>query len=77
MFAKKISRQMSTVSMKRSAQTISQSVAPKRQRKMKPIAQNVRFLDMLKERKNYAAIERHYGTKESSVRYLNEESTKF
>ena len=32
---------------------------------------------MLKERKNYAAVRRHYAIKESSVRYIKEESTNF
>ena len=48
------------LSMKRSAQTKVPAGAPKRQRKMPTIAQNVRLLDMGKEGKHYTAIERHY-----------------
>uniref|UniRef100_A0A671XX33 DDE-1 domain-containing protein n=1 Tax=Sparus aurata TaxID=8175 RepID=A0A671XX33_SPAAU len=49
------------------------AVAPKRQRKMLTIAQKVGLLDMLKEGKSYAAVGRHYGINESSVRYKKKE----
>ncbi|XP_067947476.1 tigger transposable element-derived protein 1-like [Watersipora subatra] len=43
---------------------------PKRLRKMLTIAEKVTLLDMLKEGKSYAAVGRHYGINESSVRYI-------
>ena len=66
------------MSMKRSAQRKAPSVTPIWQRKMLTTTQNARLLDMLKERRNYAAVWRHYEIKLSSVRYINkEENTKF
>ena len=53
------------------------SVATKEQREMLIIAQNVSLPDTLKEGKNYVAIGCQYGIKESSVRCIKEESTKF
>ena len=72
-----ISPTISTVSVRRSAQTRAPAVAPKKQRKMLTIAKDVTLLDMLKEGTNYVAIERHYGIRESPVRYIEEEATKF
>ena len=45
---------------------------PKR-RKMLPISDKVKLLDMLREGKSYAAVARHYGINESSVRYIKKE----
>ena len=38
--------------------------------KMLPISDKVKLLDMLREGKSYAAVARHYGVNESSVRYI-------
>ena len=45
---------------------------PKR-RKMLPISDKVKLLDMLREGKSYAAVAHHYGINESSVRYIKKE----
>ena len=45
---------------------------PKR-RKMLPISDKVKLLDMLREGKSYAAVARHYGINESSVCYIEKE----
>ena len=45
---------------------------PKR-RKMLPISDKVKFLDMLREGISYAAVVRHYRINESSVRYIKKE----
>ena len=45
---------------------------PKR-RKMLPISDKVKLLDMLREGKSYEAVARHYGINESSVRYIKKE----
>ena len=64
--------------MKCSAQTKTPAIASKRQRKILTIAQNVRPLDMMKERKNYASLGCHDEIKESSFRCIKkDESTKF
>ena len=59
-----------TMSKKRSVPTNGPLDAPKRPRKMLTIAEKVKLLDMLKEGKSYAAVGRHYGINESSVRYI-------
>ncbi|XP_051781620.1 tigger transposable element-derived protein 1-like [Erpetoichthys calabaricus] len=46
---------------------------PKRQRKMLTIAEKVNVLDMLKKGSSYAAVGRHYGLNESTVRYIKKE----
>ncbi|KAF2358989.1 HTH CenpB-type DNA-binding domain [Trinorchestia longiramus] len=45
----------------------------KRQRKMLTIADKVKLLDMLKEVRNFAAVGRHFGINESTVRYIKKE----
>ena len=62
-----------TMSKKRSVPTKGPLDAPKRPRKMLTIAEKVKLLDMLKEDKSYAAVGRHYGINESSVRYIKKE----
>ena len=52
-------------------------VAPKRQRKMLTIEQNVRVLDMLKEGQNCSIVGRHYGIKESLVHYIKKGNLQF
>uniref|UniRef100_A0A3P8W2G4 HTH psq-type domain-containing protein n=1 Tax=Cynoglossus semilaevis TaxID=244447 RepID=A0A3P8W2G4_CYNSE len=44
-----------------------------RQRKMLSIGDKVKLLDMLNESKSYAAVGRHYGINESSVRSIKKE----
>lgn len=56
------------MSTKCSASTKAPVDAPKKQREVLAIAEKVKLLDMLKESKSYAAIGRHYGINESSVR---------
>ncbi|XP_062844657.1 tigger transposable element-derived protein 1-like [Trichomycterus rosablanca] len=60
-------------SPKRSAPSTASGAVPKRQRKMLTIAEKVKLLDMLKERNNYAAVGRHYGINESTVRYIKKD----
>lgn len=62
-----------TMSKKCSAPTKEPPDALKRQRKMLTIAEKVKLLDMLKEGKSYAAVVRHYGINESSVRSIKKE----
>lgn len=62
-----------TMSKKRSVPTKGPPDAPKRPRKMLTIAEKVKLLDMLKEGRSYAAVGRHYGINESSVRYIKKE----
>ena len=63
-----------TMSKKRSVPTKRPLDTPKRPRKMLTIAaEKVKLLDMLKEGKSYAAVGRHYGINESSVRYIKKE----
>ena len=45
---------------------------PKR-RKMLPISEKVKLLDMLREGKSYAPIAGHYGINESSIHYIKKE----
>lgn len=40
---------------------------------MLTIAEKVGLLDMLKEGRSYAAVRRHYGINESSVRYIKKQ----
>ncbi|XP_066977814.1 tigger transposable element-derived protein 1-like [Macrobrachium rosenbergii] len=49
---------------------------PKRQRKMMTIAEKVTLLDMLKEGRSYAALARHFGVNESTVRYIKKDEAK-
>ncbi|XP_039598433.1 tigger transposable element-derived protein 1-like [Polypterus senegalus] len=60
------------MSTKRSAAATS-GVVPKCQRKMLTIAEKVQLLDMLKQGKSYAAVGRHYGINESTVRYIKKD----
>ena len=61
------------MSTKRSGPTKAPAAGPKRQRKMLSIADKVKLLDMLREGKSYAAVGRHYGINESSVRSIKKE----
>ena len=45
----------------------------KRQRRMLTIVEKVQLLDMLKEGRSFAAVGRHYGINESSVRYIKKD----
>ncbi|KAJ7303222.1 hypothetical protein JRQ81_012158 [Phrynocephalus forsythii] len=47
--------------------------APKRRRKYLTIYEKVKLLDLLQERKSYAAVARHYGMNESTIRYIKKE----
>ena len=58
---------------KRPASAKASGSEPKRQRKMLTIAEKVKLLDMLKEGRSFAAVGRHYGINESSVRYIKKE----
>ena len=49
---------------------------PKRKRKMMTIAEKVTLLDMLKEGRSYAAVARHFGVNESTVRYIKKDEAK-
>ena len=60
------------MSTKRPGPTKAPADGPKR-RKMLPISEKVKLLDMLREGKSYAAVARHYGINESSVRYIKKE----
>ena len=60
------------MSTKRPGPTKAPADGPKR-RKMLPISDKVKLLDMLREGKSYAAVARHYGINESSVRYIKKE----
>ncbi|XP_060765555.1 tigger transposable element-derived protein 1-like [Neoarius graeffei] len=64
------------MSTKRPAPTKAPPDAPKRQRRMLTIAEKVKLLDMLKEGRSYAAVGRHYGINESSVRSIKKEENK-
>ncbi|XP_060638038.2 chromobox protein homolog 3 isoform X1 [Anolis sagrei] len=46
---------------------------PKRKRRMLTIKEKVELLDMLNEGRSYAAVGRHYGINESTVRYIKKE----
>ena len=46
------------------------SKEPKRQKNIMTQHENVELLDMVKEWKSYAAVGRHYGVNESTVRYI-------
>ena len=63
------------MSTKRPGPTKAPADGPKR-RKMLPISDKVKLLDMLREGKSYAAVARHYGINESSVRYIKKEEKK-
>ena len=43
---------------------------PKRQKKVMTLQEKVKLLDLVKEGKSYAAVGRHYGVNESTVRYI-------
>ncbi|XP_013360806.1 PREDICTED: tigger transposable element-derived protein 1-like isoform X2 [Chinchilla lanigera] len=58
---------------KRSAPSKAADSEPKRHRKMLTIKEKVELLDMLKEGKSYAAVGRHYGINESTVRYIKKD----
>uniref|UniRef100_A0A8C6LNN1 HTH psq-type domain-containing protein n=1 Tax=Nothobranchius furzeri TaxID=105023 RepID=A0A8C6LNN1_NOTFU len=49
---------------------------PKRKRKMMTIAEKVTLLDMLNEGRSYAAVARHFGVNESTVRYIKKDEVK-
>ncbi|XP_066975350.1 tigger transposable element-derived protein 1-like [Macrobrachium rosenbergii] len=61
---------------KRRAPAKGSSSEPKRKRNMMNISEKVKLLDMLKEGKSYAAVARHYGMNESTVRYIKKEEVK-
>lgn len=61
---------------KRSASSKASAVEPKRRRKMLTIKEKVLLLDMLNECGSYAAVGRHYGINESTVRYIKKEEMK-
>nr|XP_003228935.1 PREDICTED: tigger transposable element-derived protein 1 isoform X2 [Anolis carolinensis] len=46
---------------------------PKCKRKMLTIKEKIELLDMLEERRSYAAVGRYYGISESTVRYIKKE----
>uniref|UniRef100_UPI003590093E tigger transposable element-derived protein 1-like n=1 Tax=Myxine glutinosa TaxID=7769 RepID=UPI003590093E len=58
---------------KRSASSKGSGTEPKRQRKMLNIVEKVKLLDMLKEGRSFAAVGRHYGLNESTVRYIKKD----
>ena len=60
------------MSTKRSAPTKALVDAPKKAEEVS-IADTVKLLDMLKEGRSYAAVGRHYGINESSVRSIKKE----
>ena len=43
---------------------------PKRSRKVMTLHEKVQLLDMIKDGNGYAAVGRHYGVNESTVRYI-------
>ena len=56
---------------KRPASSKSSEPESKRSRKTLTIVEKVKLLDMLKEGRTYAAVGRHFGLNESTVRYLS------
>ena len=58
---------------KRHAPAKDSSSKPKRKRKMMTISKKVKLLDMLKEGRSFAAVARHYGMNESTVRYIKKD----
>ncbi|KAI5100977.1 hypothetical protein C0J45_9963 [Silurus meridionalis] len=58
------------MSPKRSAPSKASGKEPKRQRKVMTLHEKVKLLDMLAEGKPFAAVARHYGLNESTVRYI-------
>ena len=55
---------------KRFASSPASGKEPKRRRKVKTLHEKVELLHMAKEWKSYAAVGRHYGVNESTVRYI-------
>uniref|UniRef100_A0A8C5WFA2 HTH CENPB-type domain-containing protein n=1 Tax=Leptobrachium leishanense TaxID=445787 RepID=A0A8C5WFA2_9ANUR len=55
---------------KRSAPSKASTNEAKRQKKFKTLQEKVELLDLLREKKSYAAVARHYGINESTVRYI-------
>ena len=46
---------------------------PKWQRRMMTIAEKVKLLDMIKEGRTFAAVARHFGVNESTVRFIKKD----
>ena len=61
---------------KRAATSKASGTQPKRQRKVMTIAEKVELLDMLKAGRSSAAVGRHYGINESTVRYIKKDEKK-
>uniref|UniRef100_A0A8C5PWV6 HTH CENPB-type domain-containing protein n=1 Tax=Leptobrachium leishanense TaxID=445787 RepID=A0A8C5PWV6_9ANUR len=55
---------------KRSAPSKASTNEAKRQKTFKTLQEKVELLDLLREKKSYAAVARHYGINESTVRYI-------
>ena len=55
---------------KRLASSPASGKEPKRQKKAMTLYEKVELLDMVKDGKSYAAVGRHYGVNESTVRYM-------
>uniref|UniRef100_A0A8C5PZV7 DDE-1 domain-containing protein n=1 Tax=Leptobrachium leishanense TaxID=445787 RepID=A0A8C5PZV7_9ANUR len=55
---------------KRSAPSKASTNEAKQQKKFKTLQEKVELLDLLREKKSYAAVARHYGFNESTVRYI-------
>lgn len=58
---------------KRPASSKSSEPESKRSRKTLTIVEKVKLLDMLKEGRTYAAVGRHFGLNESTVRYIKKD----
>ena len=58
---------------KRPASSKSSEPESKRSKKTLTIVEKVKLLDMLKEGRTYAAVGRHFGLNESTVRYIKDE----
>ena len=58
---------------KRHAPAKVSSNKPKKNRKMMTVSIKVMLLDMLKEGRSFAAVARHYGVNESTVRYVKKD----
>ena len=55
---------------KRPASSQASGKEPKRQKKVMTLHEKVELLDMVKKAKSYAAVGRHYGVNDSTVRYI-------
>ena len=58
---------------KRPAPSKASGKEPKRQRKVLTLQEKVKVLDRLREGKRFAAVGRHYGLNESTIRYIKKD----